>query len=539
MRTHFYLLTIFTLLLHFFATRGFSQADQSLRIMTFNIRLNVASDGDNAWPNRTELVNSMIRFHQADIVGVQEALENQMTDLKAMLPDFGAHGVARDTNLQWGEYSAIFYRRSRFELLEGETFWLSESPSMASRGWDAALNRIVTWAKFEDRLTGKKFFHFNTHFDHRGQEARENSARLILDKIQEYNPDNLPVILTGDFNADPQSEPYKILTASDSGLVMQDAFYTSMIPHHGPASTWSGFEFPGIEDRRIDYIFTANKLLVLKHAILSDSWSGRYPSDHLPVIAEVMIDPVQPHPEAHAHNDYEHSDPLTGALLHGFTSFEADIWLINNELYLSHNRPLMVSGLKTLEELYLKPLNEIAFKNYGRIFPGYEEPVQLMIDFKNEGKETYQNLREILKSYEHLLTEGDGKKPALRILISGDRPKEDIISDKERLVTIDGRPDDLGELYDPEIMPVISQRFGLATSWKGKSPVSDSEREELATLVEQAHRQGKKVRLWATPEDEMVWETLLDIGIDYINTDDRPRLQKFLLERKNSMGEQK
>lgn len=498
--------------------------------MTFNIRLNIASDSSNAWPHRTELVESMIRYHEADLIGVQEALENQMVDLKSMLPDFGAHGVARDTNLQWGEYSAIFYRKSRFDLIEGSTFWLSESPEMASRGWDAALNRIVTWAKFRDRFTGKLFFHFNTHFDHKGVEARENSARLIMDKMAELNPDNLPVILSGDFNLTPTDSPYNILTTDNPEKNLKDSFYESLASHHGPESTWSGFRFPGEADRRIDYIFTRNRVVVLKHATLSDSWSGRYPSDHLPVMAEVIIDPVVALPQAHSHNDYEQSRPLYKALENGFASIEADIWLIDNQLYVSHNRPVITPRSPTLESLYLEPLSRLVTQNYGWVYPGYDRPIQLLVDIKNDGVATYARLQETLKKYDYLFKPGNGRPVAVQVVISGDRPVATIVADSSRLVSIDGRPEDLGELYDPSLVPLISQRYGIVTSWKGKDQIPEGEMAAIKALTDQAHRQGKKVRLWATPEDENVWKVLLEAGVDYINTDDPERLKKFLLK---------
>ncbi|MEZ4828879.1 MAG: endonuclease/exonuclease/phosphatase family protein [Bacteroidia bacterium] len=523
-------IAFFTLLVSQFSLHLPAQSDRSFRVMTFNIRLNVASDSTNAWPHRTDLVESMVRYHGADLIGVQEALENQMVDLKQMLPDFGAHGIARDTSLQWGEYSAIFYRRSRFELLDGTTFWLSESPEMASRGWDAALNRIVTWAKFRDRFTDKVFFHFNTHFDHRGVEARENSARLILDKIAEINPDGLPVILTGDFNLTPADSPYSIITQNDPDKNLKDSFFESLTPHHGPVSTWSGFSFPGEGDKRIDYIFVRNRVVVLKHATLSDSWSGRYPSDHLPVMAEVLIDPVQALPRTHSHNDYEQVRPLQTALENGFCSIEADVWLIDGKLYVSHNRPLITPRSPTLESLYLEPLSQRVTENYGWIYPGYNQPIQLLVDFKNEGEATYRKLKEVLESYTYLLKAGSNHPQPVEIVISGDRPVAAIAADSSRLVCVDGRPGDLAEVYDPQLVPLISERYGEITSWKGKDEITEGELMGIRALAEQAHRQGKKLRLWATPESENVWQTLLNAGVDYINTDDPERLKNFFLK---------
>ncbi|MCB0845859.1 MAG: endonuclease/exonuclease/phosphatase family protein [Bacteroidetes bacterium] len=506
----------------------FAQMNPSLKVMTFNLRLNTPQDGENAWPNRKEMVQSMIRFHQADIFGVQEALESQMVDLKQMFPDFQAFGVPRSDDPASGEYSAIFYRKNRFTRTAGETFWLSESPEMASRGWDAALNRIVTWVKLKDRKSGKEFFHFNTHFDHQGREARENSARLILDMMKELNPDNLPIILTGDFNLTPSEDPYYVLTRDDNGNSFHDAIYESIQPHHGPESTWSGFSFPGEPNRRIDYIFVKNNITVLSHAILSDSWSGKYPSDHLPVLAEVLIDPAQPLPRSHAHNDYEHTKPLFDALSHGYMSIEADLWLIDEELYVAHNRPFLTNSLPTFKELYLSPLADLIDKNRGWVYPGHNKPVQLLIDLKSDGLATYLRLASLLNEYDYLF-KGIGNNPApVEIVISGNRPIEHIKNEQNPLVGIDGRPEQLGEQFDRKLMPLISQKYSIVTNWKGKDPIPEEEKNVLKTLIDQVHRMDKKIRLWDIPDNELVWKTLLDLGIDYINVDDLGRFEKFM-----------
>jgi endonuclease/exonuclease/phosphatase family metal-dependent hydrolase len=192
------------------------QPEQPIRAMTFNIRLNVASDSLNAWPYRKDMAASMIQFYHTDIVGIQEALFDQVNDLAARLPDYGWFGVGRDDGKQQGEFMAIFYLKQRFTVLHHATFWLSETPEVPGLGWDAACNRIVTWGKFEDQLTGKIFYHFNTHFDHRGEIARQESARLLLNSIRQI-AGNAAVIITGDFNSTPNSIPYQILTQKFEG----------------------------------------------------------------------------------------------------------------------------------------------------------------------------------------------------------------------------------------------------------------------------------------------------------------------------------
>lgn len=278
----------------FALTTGISAQSETFQVMTFNIRYPNPADGYNYWPNRKELAASMIRYHEADIVGVQEAFRGQLDDLMQLLPGYEWFGVCRtDGSIQpdpEGEFSAILFRTDRFERLDGNTFWLSENPETVGKaGWDAALPRIVTWAKLRDKRSGRTFFHFNTHFDHIGKIARSESARLIRERIESIAGD-APVVLTGDFNAIPTDTPYLEITNKERKGYLQDALYLSEEPHHGPVSTWTNaFLFPGAPDRRIDYIFIKNQVKVLKHGILSDSWSGRFPSDHLPVMARISL----------------------------------------------------------------------------------------------------------------------------------------------------------------------------------------------------------------------------------------------------------
>ena len=261
-------------------------AAKPLRVMSFNIRYDEPRDKENAWSNRKELVASMIRFHRADLVGVQEALKHQLEDLEKLLSGYDWVGVGRDDGKEAGEFSAILYRKSRFTIIDNVTFWLSETPSVpGSKGWDAAFPRIVTWAKFKDKTSGKTFFHFNTHFDHRGVRAREGSARLLRERIDSI-AGRTPVILTGDFNFNEASTGYEILVAKDS---LRDARYASQYGHHGPTSTFNEFKAL-VPEWRIDYVMVKGSIKVLQHGALADTWDGRFPSDHLPVLAEVLID---------------------------------------------------------------------------------------------------------------------------------------------------------------------------------------------------------------------------------------------------------
>jgi len=255
----------------------------ALNVMSFNIRYNNPDDGVNAWPHRTDRVASVVRFHAPDVVGMQEALIGQIRDLGRRLPSYAWIGVGRADGKQDGEFSPIFYRDDRLEVLDHDTFWLSKTPDVpGSKGWDAALPRIVTWARFSDRTTGTTFFHFNTHFDHRGEQARKESARLLVQQVEEI-AGAAPVVVTGDFNVEDDAEAYLILTES-----MDDARNRVEMPH-GPPGTYFGFAVTEKPGRRIDYIFIKNGVDVRRFGTLTDQWRGRYPSDHLPVLAEVVV----------------------------------------------------------------------------------------------------------------------------------------------------------------------------------------------------------------------------------------------------------
>lgn len=262
--------------------------ERSLRVMTFNIRYDEPRDGVNAWPKRRTRVADVIRFHKADIVGVQEALIGQLRDLETLLPAFSWIGVGRSDGKESGEFSAILYQRSRIQLIETKTFWLSETPDVpGSVGWDAALPRIVTWAKLRDRASKKIFYHFNTHFDHRGEIARRESASIILRKIEEIAGSS-PLVLTGDLNIREDTEAYRTLKNGTPKVKLSDARYSSLSGHFGGDSTFNDFKelTPGM---RIDYIFVREEIKVREHGILSDQWNGLWASDHLPVLAEIVL----------------------------------------------------------------------------------------------------------------------------------------------------------------------------------------------------------------------------------------------------------
>ena len=263
---------------------NFSKA-QNLKLMTYNIRLDLASDGENAWSNRKDYFCSQLAFYEPDVFGIQEALPNQVIDIASALPKYNHVGVGRD-GIGKGESSNIFYKKDRFELLQESTFWLSETPEVMSKGWDAALNRVCTYALFKDKKTKQIFWVFNTHFDHIGELARTNSIKLILSKIKTLNAKNYPVFFMGDFNSEPSEE--RIVNLKKE---MLDTYDVSIEKPFGPTGTFNAFKHNEAVRKRIDYIFISknNKLKVQKYAVLSDSKDLKYPSDHLPVYAEISF----------------------------------------------------------------------------------------------------------------------------------------------------------------------------------------------------------------------------------------------------------
>ncbi|SEV99492.1 endonuclease/exonuclease/phosphatase family protein [Chitinophaga arvensicola] len=264
-------------------------AQVPLKVMSFNIRYNNPDDSLNAWPLRKDKAASEIQFLGAHTLGVQEALYDQMQDLQQRLPQYKSIGVGRDDGKTKGEFSAIFYDTTRLQLLNSQTFWLSETPTVAGHiGWDGACTRIVTWGKFKDKKTNKVFYHFNTHFDHMGKIARRESAKFLLQQVHQIAGQQ-PAIITGDFNAIPTDEPIQIIMNPNDPLHLTDSKAISQTPHFGPTGTFNGWNIAEVDDQPIDYIFLKGKFDILKHASISETWGGRYASDHFAVYAEIQL----------------------------------------------------------------------------------------------------------------------------------------------------------------------------------------------------------------------------------------------------------
>lgn len=257
---------------------------QDLSVMTYNLRLDLESDKVNAWSNRKEEAIQLILNYAPDVLGVQEPVPGQMRDLRTALVSYGDLGVARDDGKDKGEYSAIFYKKEVLDVVKTGTFWLSETPERPSKGWDAAYNRICTYALFKTKKGNQHFWAFNIHFDHVGDEARKNSAKLLLEKIKTFNTKNYPVVLTGDFNLTDETEPIKILSHD-----LKDSFYHSKKKPYGPKGTFQAFDTTVPASERIDYIFTKGFSVETLTTIDDRRENLLYPSDHYPVLAELKF----------------------------------------------------------------------------------------------------------------------------------------------------------------------------------------------------------------------------------------------------------
>ncbi len=258
--------------------------------MSFNIRYDNPEDSLDNWKYRKDRAANAIRFYDADIVGTQEVLHNQLEDLKQRLPEYGVIGVGREDGKEKGEYSALWYKKERFTLLDSGYFWLSETPEVAgSKGWDGACERIASWAKLQDMVSGKAFFALNTHLDHVGVVARREGISLILDKVNELS-NGLPVIVTGDFNSVPESDVIAHITDPANPEHLSDARQISPIVY-GPA--WSFHDFgkiPYEERELIDYVFVRNGLKVLRYGVLAETENNAFLSDHAPVLVTVTAE---------------------------------------------------------------------------------------------------------------------------------------------------------------------------------------------------------------------------------------------------------
>jgi endonuclease/exonuclease/phosphatase family metal-dependent hydrolase len=261
---------------------------QTVHVMTYNIRLDTEADGVNQWGKRVDKVTQLIHKANPDLMGVQEALHNQMMDLKSGLPEYDFVGVGRDDGKEKGEYSAIFYKKDRFDVIEQKTFWLSETPQVpGSKSWDAAITRVVTYAVLKEKATGKSFVLFNTHFDHIGKEARKNSAILIKKFIADLKNSSsyreIPILVSGDFNSQPVEEPYLTMI---NGI---EVTLSDCRPASDLTGTSCGFEVGKRKCNTIDYLFHSSHWKTNAYKVIQENDGKYYPSDHLPVMATFTL----------------------------------------------------------------------------------------------------------------------------------------------------------------------------------------------------------------------------------------------------------
>jgi endonuclease/exonuclease/phosphatase family metal-dependent hydrolase len=262
-----------------------AEAAEPLTVMSFNIRYGKADDGENSWEFRKDIAVNVVKKYDPDLIGMQECLKFQAEYFAEQLPGYAWFGQGREAD-GGGEYTAIFYKRDLLTLKDSGTFWLSETPDVpGSKSWDASLTRIATWGAFEHAGTKETVYFYNTHFDHKGPESRRHSAELLRDRVESL-PEDAPVIVTGDFNAKGgTSAPWKAITSGS----IQDTWDTAE-KQIGPPVTYTRFKAPEEgSNRRIDWVLTRGPVTADSCETVLYNEDGRYPTDHLPVVAVVRV----------------------------------------------------------------------------------------------------------------------------------------------------------------------------------------------------------------------------------------------------------
>lgn len=257
---------------------------QTFTVGTFNLRYDNPRDSGNLWKDRLPRIAALIEFHDFDIIGTQEGLQHQIEGIEHALPGYSYYGIGRDDGDKKGEHSAIFIKKGIFEIIDKGDFWLSENSEKPGVGWDAHINRICSWVLLKHTSSDKKFYCFNVHYDHQGVQARIESSKLILTKIKSIAA-NDPVLLTGDFNGDHQSEWYQSI--AQSGILLDT--YNRVTKPYIPNGTFQGFGPNLNANQVIDHIFTSVHFKVSKWGVLTDSYNGKFPSDHFPVLSTLIL----------------------------------------------------------------------------------------------------------------------------------------------------------------------------------------------------------------------------------------------------------
>jgi endonuclease/exonuclease/phosphatase family metal-dependent hydrolase len=282
--------TLFALCVCFLPCCANSRNDlpQSLRLVSYNVRVDTPQDGVNDWRHRRDDVAALIGFYAPDIAGIQEVLPHQLADLKARLTEYEFVGIGRDGTSDEGEWAPLAFRADRFELVDYGVFWLSRTPEVSSIGWDAAFPRMATWAHLVDRRTKHRFLAINTHWDHVGITARLESGHMIRDWVVANKGPCEPVFLLGDMNAISEEESYLALVSPGDGA-LTDTVTVTQSPPFGPRGSFNGFDVGSAAEEAIDHILFAGNVSVIRHGIITQQWAGRLPSDHYPVLADVSV----------------------------------------------------------------------------------------------------------------------------------------------------------------------------------------------------------------------------------------------------------
>lgn len=264
-------------------TAFISAFSQEIKVMSYNIRLDVKSDGENWWENRKERVSDLMNYYEADFIGSQEVQYHQLQFLLKELKGYEHIGVGRDDGKTDGEFSCIFFQKDNYKVLQQGTFWLSPTPDSVSFGWGAACRRVCTYGLFQSKITKKKLWVFNTHLDHISEQARQESVKLIAEKVKSISKSNtIPVIIMGDFNSKINEVPAQWMSAQ-----FDNARTACTTKPYGDIDTWNAFQFDKKPEGCIDYIFKSKdtRLIVKKFATITDSYHKKYPSDHFPILA--------------------------------------------------------------------------------------------------------------------------------------------------------------------------------------------------------------------------------------------------------------
>lgn len=257
-----------------------------LLAMTYNIRLDTPSDGDDAWPHRRDFLIGQVATLRPELLGLQEVLPHQKQQLEAALSDYRFVGVGRDDGREQGEFAPLAIDRRQFRVTGNGAFWLSPTPDVPSLGWDGAFKRMVTWARITRRADGDRLLVLNTHWDHVGTDARMQSGAMMLEWIARNRRKGEEVIVMGDFNAGADEPSVRQLTAdSGKGAVLADARIAAAMGSFGPRISFNGFNpFPR-EGKLIDHVFTSPEIGVRVHGVIAQHENGRVASDHFPVVA--------------------------------------------------------------------------------------------------------------------------------------------------------------------------------------------------------------------------------------------------------------